>query len=91
MDNPENVHLEFHVGGVGFAHQKVEERAIAVRLKFVAMSVIKEGHVMQSRHFPHAVEHLDGMAARRFIERAFVINPGAADIHQTQVPRLEQC
>src|SRR5882672_12630598 len=41
VHNPEDVHLVTHKFGIRLAHQQIKKRSVALRLKFVSVSVIE--------------------------------------------------
>ena len=80
MHDPENIHLVTHQFGLRFFHQQIEERSVAMLLKFVTMSMIKELDVVLRQRFAGLVEKLDRFAAGLLVEISLVGNPGAAGI-----------
>src|SRR5712672_978945 len=84
MHNPENIHLVTHELRLGLFHQQIEERFVAVRLKFVAVSVIEEFDAMLRKHFTGMIENRSGFAARLLVEVTLVWYPRATRIFQSQ-------
>src|SRR5258708_2967029 len=84
MDDPENIHLVVDKPRLGPGHQQIEQRALAVRLKFVTVRVIKEFHTVFGERFTGAVEDGDGLAAGFLIEVTAMLNPRAAGILQPE-------
>jgi hypothetical protein len=84
MNDPEDVHLIVNEAGIGFGHQQIEQGAFAVRLKFIAVGMVKEFDAMLGEGFARAIEDGSGFAAGFFVEITLVGDPGAAGIFQTE-------
>src|SRR6266850_2839132 len=84
MHYPKNVHLVMDKLRLRLGHHQVEERALAVRQKLVAMRVIKELQPVFGELLTSPVEDLDRFATGRFVKGIFMWNPGAAYVLLSQ-------
>src|SRR5439155_18211347 len=88
MNNPEDVHFVADKVGPGFCHQQVEQGALAVRLKFISVRVIKEFQAVFGQRFAGAIEDRAGLATGLFIEGVRVGDPGAPGVLQAERLRV---
>src|ERR1700682_3111585 len=80
MHYPKNVHLVMDKLRFRLGHHQVEERALAVRQKLIAVRVVKELQPVFGQRLTSAIEDHDSFATGLFVKGIFVRNPGAADI-----------
>src|SRR5215475_7494890 len=88
MNDPEDVHLVAHEFRFRLGHYQIEERAFAMRLKFVAVRMVEEFQAMTAERFARAIEDGDRLARRLFVKWFLMRNPRAAGILQSQRLRL---
>ena len=88
MDNPEDIHFVADKVGLGFRHQQIKQRAMAIRLKFISVRVVEELQTVFGQRLADAIEDRDGFATGLFIERVGVRNPGATGVLQAEPLRV---
>src|ERR1035437_8015361 len=79
VNDPKYVHLETDGFRIGLGHHQIEESAVLVRLKLIAVCVVKKNQAMPGKDFARVIEHRNRFAAGLFIERFAMRNPSAAD------------
>ena len=88
MNNPKNVHLVTNPLRLRLGHHQVEQCALAVRLKLVAVRVVEEFQSMFGERGTGTIEDRGRLATGLFVERVLVRNPGAAGVLQAERLRL---
>src|SRR5690349_2069886 len=86
MHDPENIHLIMDEFRIRLAQKQIKQRSLAMRLKFVAMRMVKESDVLFGQRFAGAIEDSGGFAAGFLVKIALVRYPSAAGILQTERP-----
>jgi hypothetical protein len=84
MHDPKHVQLIAHELRLRLRHQHVEQRAVAMRLKLVAVRVVEERNPLLGQRLARLVEHGNRIATGLFIERLLVIDPRAASILEVE-------
>src|SRR5262245_18233393 len=84
MNDPEDVHLVAHEFRFRLGHYQIEERAIAVQLKFVAVTMVEEFQAVAAERLARAIEDGDRIARRLFVKWLLMRNPSAAGVLQSE-------
>src|SRR5262245_5937139 len=84
MNDPEDVHFVPHEFRFRLGHYQIEERAIAVRLKFVAVRIVEEFQAVVAERLARAIEDGDRFARRLFVKWFLMRNPRAAGVFETE-------
>jgi len=66
MHDPKNVHLKIDKLRIGLAHDQIQQGAVLIWLKFVAVDVIEKSQTVLREHFTGVIENSNGFAAGFF-------------------------